>query len=631
MSLAVMLGRSGGPGRLGFWAAVRSVVGASFRKCDPRAQLRNPVLFIVWVSSVLTTAVAIFDTITGNEHTSGGSAMPPSFTWIIAFCLWLTVLAANLAEALAEGRGRSQTTALRSLREGVVAHKVQRYDADDPSAEHAELQNVDAIDLHPGDIVVLQDGDVVPSDGEVIWGVALVDESAITGESARVIRESGGDRSAVTGGTKVVSDRIVVKVTTTPGNTVVDRMIRLAEGAHRQKAPNELALNSLLAAFSISFIVVAVALDVIAKPVALPVSIPVLVALVAVLIPTEIAALLAVTGIASTYRLLDKNVLVISGRALETAGDVTTVLLDKTGTITEGDRKATRFIPLEGVSEKDFVEASAIASLGDPTPEGKSILKLAAAQGDEADPATPGTVIAFSAYSRMSGRDMGGTSIRKGSESAVLAWLKHVGIQQPKSVTDELKNTTTKIAETGGTPLVVAVKEPDGEGRILGVIHLKDVVKPDVPARVAQLKALGVRTVMVTGDSPVTAKAIAGEAGFDDYLGDATPEDKLALITKEQATGHFVAMTGDGTNDAPALAQADVGVAMGSARRPPKRPPISSSWTTTPPNSSKSSTRADDRWRHAARSPPSISPTISCAISRSSRPSSWAFSPCSTV
>jgi len=564
-SLAVMLGRGGGPGRLGFWPAMRSVVGASFRKCDPRVQLRNPVLFIVWVSSVLTTAVAIVDTVMGTEHMSGGSPMPGSFTWIIAFCLWLTVLAANLAEALAEGRGRSQATALRSLREGVVAHKVRRYDADDPSAEQATLETVDAIDLNPGDIVVLQDGDVVPSDGEVIWGVALVDESAITGESARVIRESGGDRSAVTGGTKVVSDRIVVKVTTTPGDTVVDRMIRLAEGAHRQKAPNELALNSLLAAFSISFIAVAVALDAIAKPVAPPVSIPILVALVAVLIPTEIAALLAVTGIASTYRLLDKNVLVISGHALETAGDVTTVLLDKTGTITEGDRQATVFTPLNGVSAREFIEASALASVGDPTPEGKSILKLASAQGVDVGDHICGTVVAFSAHTRMSGRDIDGTSIRKGAESAVLAWLKHLGIQQPKAVVDELKAKTVKIAETGGTPLVVAVREPSGDGRILGVIHLKDVVKPGVPARIAQLKALGVRTVMVTGDSPVTAKAIAGEAGFDGYLGDATPEDKLALIIEEQATGHFVAMTGDGTNDAPALAQADVGVAMGSA------------------------------------------------------------------
>jgi len=561
---SIMMGHGGGPGRQSFWRGFWGITAATFKKCDPRAQLRNPVLFIVWLCSVLATVIAIGQPLLGAPHVSGGSPVPAGFTWIIAFCLWLTVLAANLAEALAEGRGRSQATALRTLREGVIAQRVRHYKPDDPDATAATIETVDATDLRPGDVVVLQEGDVVPSDGEVIWGVALVDESAITGESARVIREAGGDRSAMTGGTKVVSDRIVVRVTTTPGETVVDRMIHLAEGAHRQKPPNELALSAMLASLSIAFIVPAVTLDAIARPVAPPVSIPILIALVGVLIPTEIAALLAVTGIASTYRLLENNVLVISGHALETAGDITTVLLDKTGTITQGDRQATDFVPLKGVKKDDLIRTAALASIGDPTPEGTSIVRLAAELGVTIEGPSQGTLIAFSAQTRLSGRDIEDLSVRKGSETSVLGWLKHIGVQQTKAAVDDLKTITNRIAETGATPLVVAEKNGD-EGRILGVVNLKDVVKPGVMARISQLKALGVRTFMVTGDNPVTARAIAGEAGFDEVLGDATPEDKLALITKEQASGHFVAMTGDGTNDAPALAQADMGVAMGSA------------------------------------------------------------------
>jgi len=560
---AIMLGHGGGPGRLSFWRGFWGITAATFTKCDPRVQLRNPVLFIVWVGSVLATVIAIAQPLLGEPHISGGSPVPVGFTWVIAICLWLTVLAANLAESVAEGRGRSQATALRSLREGVVTRRVRHYTADDPGALSTELDSVDATDLHRGDVVVLQEGDVVPSDGEVIWGVALVDESAITGESARVIREAGGDRSAVTGGSKVVSDRIVVRVTVKPGATVVDRMVRLAEGAHRQKPPNEMALNALLASLSIAFIVPAVTLNAIAKPEE-AISIPTLIALVGVLLPTEIAALLTVTGIASTYRLLEQNVLVISGHALETAGDITTVLLDKTGTITQGDRQATDFVPLSGVAKEDLIRTAAMASVGDPTPEGTSIVRLAAEQGVRLEGPSQGTLIAFSAQTRLSGRDIEDLSVRKGAETSVLTWLKHIGVQQTKAVVDELKALTTSIAETGATPLVVAERTGD-DARVLGVVNLKDVVKHGVMSRISQLKALGVRTVMVTGDNPVTARAIAGEAGFDDVLGDATPEDKLALITEEQASGHFVAMTGDGTNDAPALAQADIGVAMGSA------------------------------------------------------------------
>jgi len=552
-------------------ASIRPTIGGAlvnaFKAVDPRTQLRNPVLFIVWCSSVMMTIFAVAELFTPGPLMSGGSVMPRSFTWTVAFCLWLTVLAANLAQALAEGQGQSQVKSLHSLQQVTTAHRIRRYDhGHDAEALYAVVNDVPSTDLQVGDYVVLEGGDVVPTDGEVVWGIASVDESAITGESARVIRESGGDRSAVTGGTKVLSDRIIVRVTSRAGESAVDKMIRLAAGAHRQKPPNELAVGALLGSLSVSFIVMPLVLNPIISPVSPPVSIPILIALAAVLLPTEIAALLAVTGIASTYYLLANNVLVVTPHALETAGDITTVLLDKTGTITDGNRRATRFIAAHDVGEDDLIRAAVLASRGDPTPEGTSTVKLAGNMGFEVDNDTPGRAVAFSASSRMSGVDLlDGTVIRKGAESAVLAWLKRVGTQPTQVACERLKVVTSEIAHTGGTPLVVAVKRPDEPGQLLGVIQLKDVVKPSVPARIQQLKRLGVRTVMVTGDNPLTAKAIADEVGFDDYLGDATPEDKLALIKQEQAAGHFVAMSGDGTNDAPALAQADVAVAMNSA------------------------------------------------------------------
>ncbi|WP_153502839.1 potassium-transporting ATPase subunit KdpB [Cumulibacter manganitolerans] len=551
------------------WRAIRPLLGSTIRKLNPRSQARNPVLFIVWCGAALTTIVAIGEPFVGGPAPSGGTVLPAGFTWTIAVWLWLTLLAANLAESLAEGRGRARTSSLRLIRESTTAHRVHHYDAENDAGGHrSSIRDVNSAELQPGDIVVLTTGDVIPADGEVIWGIASVDESAITGESAPVIRESGGDRSAVTGGTRVLSDRVIVRVTTPLGDTEVDRMIVLAEGARRQKAPNELALSALLASFSVSFVLIALTLNAVASPVASPVSIPVLVALVTCLIPTEIAALLSVTGIAGMYRLLQRNVLVDSGHALETAGDITTVLLDKTGTITQGDRRATRFTPVAGATMDELMWAAELSSRDDPTPEGTSTVELAHRQGFAAanDPPDAGRGVPFSAQTRMSGRDLpDGSSVRKGAESAILGWLKHVGTQQTRHVVDELRSQTAAIAHAGGTPLVVAVKRAGGPGQVLGVIELRDVVKEGVPARLSQLRALGIRTLMVTGDNPLTAAAIAKEAGVNDYLGDARPEDKLNLIKQEQAAGHFVAMSGDGTNDAPALAQADVGVAMNTA------------------------------------------------------------------
>jgi len=389
-----------------------------------------------------------------------------------------------------------------------------------------------------------------------------VDESAITGESAPVVRESGGDRSAVTGGTRVLSDRIVVRITSRPGETFVDRMIALVEGAERQKTPNEIALNILLASLSVVFVVVALTLHPIASYAGAPVSVPVLVALLVCLIPTTIGALLSAIGIAGMDRLVQHNVLAMSGRAVEAAGDVTTLLLDKTGTITHGNRRASEFVPLEGVRKPDLVRSAALASLADPTPEGTSVVELARAEGVVVDAASPGEVVPFTAQTRMSGVDLpDGTQIRKGAGSAVLAWVRETGPVGPV-VRTELEDRVGRISDSGGTPLVVAVRRPSGHIAVLGVIHLKDVVKEGIAERFAQLREMGIRTVMVTGDNPLTAKAIAAEAGVDDFLAEATPEQKLALIRREQQGGRLVAMTGDGTNDAPALAQADVGVAM---------------------------------------------------------------------
>ena len=552
-----------------FSMTVPSLLGHTLRKFDPRDLWHNPVLLLVWGSSVLATLVAIVEPFVHEQSTSGGTVMPPGFNWTIAIWLWLTLFTANVAEALAEGRGRSETAALRSMREATVAHLVIGYDkAHDAAARAVDLRDVDSPTLKTGDIVVVAEGDIVPADGEVVWGVASVDESVVTGESAPVIRDSGGDRSAVTSGTRVLSDRIVVRVTAPRGATAVDRMIELAEGSHRHKAPNEMALNALIASFSITFVLVSLTLNVIVAPVAPPVSIPILVSLVAILIPTEIAALMSVTGIASMFRLLQQNVLVDSGHALETAGDITTVLLDKTGTITQGNRQAAGFVAIGDTSVTELRRAAVLASSDDPTPEGMSTVALAQAEGVDLDAplVEAAQSVHFSAQTRLSGLDLpDGGRLRKGAESAVLAWLKDVGSQAPRPVVEELRQVTDGIARTGGTPLVVAVKPADGPGHVLGVIHLKDVVKASVPARIGQLRDLGIRTVMVTGDNPLTAKTIADEAGVDDFLADATPEDKLALIHAEQAEGHFVAMSGDGINDAPALAQADIGVAMNTA------------------------------------------------------------------
>lgn len=484
----------------------------------------------------------------------------------LALWLWLTLLAANFAESLAEGRGRSQTATLRLMREDTTAQLVTRYDArHDPSAQQAAVRDVGSSELRPGDVVVVGAGGLIPADGEVVWGITTVDESAITGESAPVIRESGGERSGVTGGTRVLSDRVVVRVSVRTGDTVVDRMIDLAVGARRQKAPTELALSALLSSFSLSFLLLALTLNAVAVPFAAPLSIPVLVALVACLLPTEIAALLSVTGIAGMYQLLQRNVLLDSAHALETAGDITTVLLDKTGTITVGDRRATSFVPVAGTTMEELVRAAALSSLDDPTPEGRSTLALAQAEAGVAAQGSPGRSVPFSAHTRMSGRDLEDVRFRKGAESAVLAWLKQAGNQQTRAVAKELRACTTRIARAGGTPLVVAEQPVQGHGRVLGVIELKDVVKSSVAHRIGQLRAAGIRTIMVTGDNPVTAAAIAAEAGIEEHVGDAMPEAKLQLIKQEQAAGHFVAMTGDGTNDAPALAQADVGVSMSTA------------------------------------------------------------------
>jgi K+-transporting ATPase ATPase B chain len=547
-------------------AALAAALPGAFRKLDPRAQWRNPVMFLVWVGAVLTTVLAIAEPFTGGPSDSGGTAVPVSFTAIIAAWLWLTVLFANVAESVAEGRGKAQADTLRKTRTSTVAHRVSGYDeATDAAAERAPIDDVSSADLPLGDVVVVSVGDLIPGDGDVVHGIASVDESAITGESAPVIRESGGDRSAVTGGTRVLSDRIVVRITSKPGETFVDRMIALVEGAARQKTPNEIALNILLASLSIIFVVVALILNPVASYAAAPVSIPVLVALLVCLIPTTIGALLSAIGIAGMDRLVQRNVLAMSGRAVEAAGDVTTLLLDKTGTITYGNRQAAEFVPLAGMAQRELTRAAALSSLADPTPEGSSIVDLAVRRGVDVRDESAGVIVPFTAQTRMSGLDLpDGTSIRKGAGSAILGWLEQGGTALPADVRADLTRRTEEISQSGGTPLVVAVADPAGAGRVLGVVHLKDVVKDGLSERFAELRSMGIRTVMITGDNPLTAAAIAKEAGVDDFLAEATPEDKLAYIRKEQDGGNLVAMTGDGTNDAPALAQADVGVAMNS-------------------------------------------------------------------
>ncbi|MFF3342843.1 potassium-transporting ATPase subunit KdpB [Streptomyces flavidovirens] len=510
----------------------------ALRKLDPRVMVKSPVMFVVLVGSVLTTAFALLD--------------PTDwFGWAITAWLWLTTVFANLAEAVAEGRGKAQADTLRRVRTETVARRLNG------SAE----ERVPGTDLRIGDLVVCEAGDVIPGDGDVVEGVASVDESAITGESAPVIRESGGDRSAVTGGTKVLSDRIVVKITTQPGETFVDRMINLVEGAARQKTPNEIALNILLASLTIVFLLAVVTLQPFAVYAGEKQSVTVLTALLVCLIPTTIGALLSAIGIAGMDRLVQRNVLAMSGRAVEAAGDVSTLLLDKTGTITLGNRRAVEFVPVGAVTEAELADAAQLSSLADETPEGRSVVVLAKEkyglrerhQGELAR----AEWVAFTAQTRMSGVDVDGRMVRKGATGSVVAWVEERG----GSVAPDAREITDRIAQAGGTPLLVALEDADG-ARVLGAVHLKDVVKEGMRGRFDELRRMGIRTVMITGDNPLTAKAIAEEAGVDDFLAEATPEDKMALIKREQAGGKLVAMTGDGTNDAPALAQADVGVAM---------------------------------------------------------------------
>ncbi|MBT2495552.1 potassium-transporting ATPase subunit KdpB [Microbacterium sp. ISL-59] len=546
------------PARSFGWSQLVAALPGALRKLNPAALVRNPVMLLVWVGAAFATVLAIAEPFLGGPADSGGTPVPAPFTWGIAVWLWLTVLFANVAESVAEGRGKAQAASLRKTRTSTMARRVVGYDAaSDAAAERAETLEVSSAELQRDDVVIVTAGELIPGDGDIIAGIATVDESAITGESAPVIRESGGDRSAVTGGTRVLSDRIVVRITSKPGETFVDRMIALVEGASRQRTPNEIALNILLASLSIIFVVVVLALNPIASYAASPVSIPVLIALLVCLIPTTIGALLSAIGIAGMDRLVQRNVLAMSGRAVEAAGDVTTLLLDKTGTITYGNRRAHEVLPLPGIDAGELLRVAALSSLADPTPEGASIVELAAARGIRVTAPEDAVVVPFTAQTRMSGLDLAdGTQIRKGAGSAVRAWL---GLDAEDA---ELNTRTDTVAESGGTPLVVAVTTPGAEGRVLGVVHLKDIVKDGLRERFDELRSMGIRTVMITGDNPLTAKAIAAEAGVDDFLAEATPEDKLALIRREQEGGRLVAMTGDGTNDAPALAQADVGVAM---------------------------------------------------------------------
>jgi potassium-transporting ATPase ATP-binding subunit len=513
---------------------------ASVRKLDPRVQIRNPVMFVVEVGAVLTTFAVGYQIITGDPFGGGDETL--LFTITVTVWLWLTVVFANFAESLAEGRGRAQADALRAMRTETVAR--MQDGTTRPASE-----------LHRGDVVVVEAGEVIPGDGTVIEGIASVDESAITGESAPVIRESGGDRSAVTGGTRVLSDRIVVEITQEPGQSFLDRMIALVEGAERRKTPNEIALNILLAALTLIFVIVVVTLQPFAHYANTDISVTTLVALLVALIPTTIGALLSAIGIAGMDRLVRRNVLALSGRAVEASGDVDVLLLDKTGTITLGNRQAAAFVPMPGVAEADLAEAAQLSSLADETPEGRSIVVLAKQYGLREHEMAPthAHFIPFTAQTRMSGVDMDGTLLRKGAAEAIAAWVRGEGGTTPT----ELDGEVDRIAREGGTPLAVARNT-----QVLGVIYLKDTVKEGMATRFERLRAMGIRTVMVTGDNKLTAAKIAAEAGVDDFLAEATPERKMELIRHEQGEGRLVAMTGDGTNDAPALAQADVGVAM---------------------------------------------------------------------
>jgi len=526
----------------------------AFKKLDPRVQVRNPVMFVVEVGAAITTYTAIT-----------GPASDRVFNWTIVVWLWLTVLFANLAEAVAEGRGKAQAETLRRAKRETVARRLIDWK---PGQTDTREEEVPGTQLTLGDHVVVEAGETIPGDGDVVEGVASVDESAITGESAPVIRESGGDRSAVTGGTKVLSDRIVVRITSKPGETFIDKMIALVEGAQRQKTPNEIALNILLASLTIIFMLAVITLQPMAYYSKAPQSLVILVALLVALIPTTIGALLSAIGIAGIDRLVQRNVLAVSGRSVEAAGDVDTLLLDKTGTITIGNRQATEFLPVTGVSAEELADAAQLSSMADYTPEGRSIAVLAKNQyglRERSEGELQGAeFVEFTAQTRMSGVDLAdGRQVRKGAASSVAQWVRDNGGTPP----EELGGMVDGISAVGGTPLVVAERDADGPGpngtaKALGVIYLKDIVKEGISERFDEMRRMGIRTVMITGDNPLTAKAIADESGVDDFLAEATPEDKMALIKREQAGGKLVAMTGDGTNDAPALAQADVGVAM---------------------------------------------------------------------
>ncbi len=519
---------------------VRPALLESVRKLDPRVQVRNPVMFVVEIGALITTVAWLIQVFGGKPL--GGGHEAAWFTFSVSIWLWLTVVFANLAEALAEGRGRAQAASLRAMK---TETRARLRDGGEKSA--AELTR--------GDVVVVEAGEPIPGDGTVIEGIASVDESAITGESAPVIREAGGDRSAVTGGTRVLSDRIVVEITQEPGKSFLDRMIALVEGAERRKTPNEIALGILLSALTLIFVIVVVSLRPFALFAGTELSETTLIALLVALIPTTIGALLSAIGIAGMDRLVRRNVLALSGRAVEASGDCDVLLLDKTGTITLGNREATEFIPMPGVKEAELAEAAQMSSLADETPEGRSIVVLAKGFGiREHDFAGhEPTFVPFTAQTRMSGVDYNGTRLRKGAGDSIEAWVSEEGGRAPA----ELKAQLDRIGREGGTPLAVARNE-----RVLGVIYLKDIVKEGMKARFDQLRAMGIRTIMVTGDNKLTAAKIAEEAGVDDFLAEATPERKLELIKEQQADGRLIAMTGDGTNDAPALAQADVGVAM---------------------------------------------------------------------
>jgi K+-transporting ATPase ATPase B chain len=538
---------------------VKRAIKDAIRKLAPRQVARNPVMFVVEIGSILTSLLILRDIVVGNT----GNLL---FTVQVTLWLWFTVLFANFAEAMAEGRGKAQADTLRKAKTETVANRI--IGAIGKGIEQVKTELVRASKLRKGDVVLVRAGEIIPGDGEVIEGVASVDESAITGESAPVIREAGGDRSAVTGGTTVISDWIKVRIRSNPGDTFLDRMIALVEGAERQKTPNEIALNILLAGLTIIFVLAVATLlpyaiySVRASEAAgsfvraAPPSMTVLVALLVCLIPTTIGGLLSAIGIAGMDRLIQHNVLAMSGRAVEAAGDVNTLLLDKTGTITLGNRQATEFIPLPGVTEEEMADATQLSSLSDETPEGRSIVVLAKTKyglrGRDLS-SREAQFIPFTAHTRMSGVDIGGRSIRKGAPDAIISFVSSKGGTEPS----ELREIVGRISKSGGTPLVVADRN-----RVLGVIHLKDIVKGGMRERFVQLRKMGIKTIMITGDNPLTAAAIAGEAGVDDFLAEAKPQDKMDLIRREQAQGKLVAMTGDGTNDAPALAQADVGVAM---------------------------------------------------------------------